>query len=202
LRTPEASSRDSDDVLVALETARSLEVRGDLVEAARWLRRAANEAEKQGNDRRVLAIAHAAADLSATAPVPAIRSSVSKTPPPLPRPRDPEDSEPTLHWRTEPAPIPAHASPPPGASPPISFFRERAIKAEQPIAQHQTHMSAIRVAVKKSAPNACSYSVERLDADQPLPPGTVEALLVLASDIDESLDLEVHPSGAQFVERK
>jgi hypothetical protein len=63
-------------------------------------------------------------------------------------------------------------------------------------------MSAIRVAVKKSAPNACSYSVERLETDQPLPPGTVEALLVVASDIDESPDFEAHPSRARFVDRK
>jgi len=71
LRTPGPSLSDSDGVLLALETAQALEVRGDTAEAARWLRRAANEAEKQGNDTRVLALAHAAADLtSASAQAP------------------------------------------------------------------------------------------------------------------------------------
>jgi hypothetical protein len=45
-------------------------------------------------------------------------------------------------------------------------------------------MDAIRVAIKLPAPGARSFSVERLDAHQPLPPGAVEAVLVLAGDID------------------
>jgi hypothetical protein len=73
LHTPDPDPSDSEGVLLALETARALEARGDTNEATRWLRRAATEAEKQGNDARVLELAHAAADLTST--VRALRSA-------------------------------------------------------------------------------------------------------------------------------
>ena len=164
LRTPGPSLSDSDDVLLALETAQALEARGDIAEAARWLRRAANEAEKQGHDNRVLALAHAAADLtsaSAQAPV-----------------------ETTVRRRATPPPLPAHASSLPAPSQPISSVYQRSRAAEQPVTERKARMGAIRVAIKKPTPNARSFSVERLDAHQPLPSGSVEALLVLAGDVD------------------
>ena len=115
LRTPGPSPSDSDDVLLALETAQALEVRGDMAEAARWVRRAANEAEKQGNDKRVLVLAHAAADLtSASAQAP-----VTKAAPRLGPQREPIDSEPTLRRRATPPPLPVSASSLPAPSPPI-----------------------------------------------------------------------------------
>jgi hypothetical protein len=89
LRTPLPASSDSDDIVLALETARALEACGDVREAARWLRRAAEEAETQGNDARVLLFAHVAADLTSSnpprpsAPVPA--------PGRLPLPSEPEE---------------------------------------------------------------------------------------------------------------
>ena len=190
LRTPAPSPRDSDDVLLALETAQALEVRGDMAEAARWIRRAANEAEKQGNDRRVLTLAHAAADLTSAAP----QAPAPKAPPRIGRPRDPHDSDATLHWRATPPPLPGRVTPPPlpgqassvpAPSSPVSFIRAPATASEQPATEHKARMGAIRVAIKKPTPNARSFSVERLDARQPLPPGTVEALLVLAGDVDE-----------------
>jgi hypothetical protein len=156
-----------------------LEVRGDIAEAARWLRRAADEAEKQGNDTRVLALAHAAADLTSTsrqAPAP-------KSPPRLGGQREPLASEPTLRRRATPPPLPTHASSLPAPSPPITFVRELSNAAPQPVAERQVRMGAIRVAIKKPTPNARSFSVERLDAHQPVPPGAVEALLVLADDV-------------------
>jgi hypothetical protein len=175
LRTPGPSPSDSDDVLLALETAQALEVRGDIAEAARWLHRAVNEAEKQGNDTRVLVIAHAAADLtSASRQAPATKAA--------PRQREPLDSEPTIRRRATPPPLPAHASSLPAPSPPISFIRQGAAVVEQPVTERAVRMDAIRVAIKKPAPDAGSFSVERLDAHQPLPPGTVEALLVLLDE--------------------
>ena len=63
LLTPQPEQSDSDDILLALETARALEAQGEISEAARWLRRAADEAEQQGNDERYLVFARAAADL-------------------------------------------------------------------------------------------------------------------------------------------
>jgi membrane-bound lytic murein transglycosylase B len=80
LHTPDPDPSDSEGVLLALQTARALEAQGDTNEATRWLRRAATEAEKQGNDARVLELAHAAADLTTTVralrsarPAPAVR---------------------------------------------------------------------------------------------------------------------------------
>ena len=164
LRTPGPSLSDSDDVLLALETALALEVRGDIAEAARWLRRAADEAEKQGNDSRVLALAHAAADLT---------SASGQAPP-------------TLRRRVTPPPLPAHASSLPAPSAPISSVYQRSMAAGQPVTEPKARMGAIRVAITKPTPNARSFSVERLDAHQPLPPGTVEALLVLADEATRS----------------
>jgi hypothetical protein len=190
LRTPAPSPRDSDDVLLALETAQALEVRGDTAEAARWVRRAADEAEKQGNDRRVLALAHAAADLTTASG----QTPVPKAPPRIGRQREPHDSDPTLHWRVSPPPLPGRVTPPPlpasassrpAPSQPISFIRAPAIAVEQPVTERNVRMDAIRVAIKKPTPTSRSFSVERLGAHQPLPPGTVEALLVLAGDVDE-----------------
>jgi hypothetical protein len=79
LLTPGADPSDSEDVLRDLEAARDLEARGEIREATQCLRRAADAAEKQGNDARVLVLARAAADLTnrmgppvslASAPVP------------------------------------------------------------------------------------------------------------------------------------
>lgn len=189
LRTPGPSLSDSDDVLFALETAQALEVRGDIAEAARWLRRAANEAEKQGNDTRVLALAHAAADLtSASAQAP-----VTKAPPRLGWQREPLDSEPTLLRRATPPPLPAAALPLPTPSPPISSVYQRSMAAEQPVTECKARLGAIRVAIKQPTLNARSFSVERLDPHQPLPPGAVEALLVLVGDVDEPAEREADP---------
>jgi hypothetical protein len=171
---------------LALETAHALEVRGDIAEAARWLRRAANEAEKQGNDTRVLALAHAAADLtSASSQAPVPQAPEANAPPRLGRQRDPNDSEPTLHWRATPPPLPGRVSSLPAASQPISFLRDRPTAAEPPVvAEHESRMGAIRVAIKEEpARSARSFTVERLDANEPLPPGTVEALIVLAGPL-------------------
>jgi hypothetical protein len=87
LHTPAPDPSDSEGVLLALETAKALEARGDMYEATRWLRRAATEAEMQGNDARVLEFAHAAADLTSTVrelpsarPVPAVQGSAPSDP--------------------------------------------------------------------------------------------------------------------------
>src|SRR5215471_8672768 len=74
--SPASDDSDSDAVTVALETARALEEQGDRQEAARWLRRAADEAEKDGNDSRVLVLARAAADLTSSSGTSASPSSV------------------------------------------------------------------------------------------------------------------------------
>jgi len=185
LRTPGPKPSDSEDVLVALETAQALEVRGDLAEAARWLGRAADEAEKQGNDSRVLALAHAAADLKNAArqtPSTVVRSPANFSKPAPKVGRQPLDSDPTLLRRATPPPLPTtHVSSVPAHSPPSSI-RQRAVPVQQPAPERKVRIGAIRVALKRPTAEARSFSVERLDEGQPLPPNCVEAVLVLADD--------------------
>jgi hypothetical protein len=69
---PKSVAEDDDDVVVALETARVEEERGDHSEAARWLQRAASAARKQGRPERAGEVSRLAARLSgSTAPPPA-----------------------------------------------------------------------------------------------------------------------------------
>src|SRR5687768_3076699 len=106
--TPEADPSDSDDLLLALETARALEAQGDVREAARWLRRAIDQAETEGNDERVLALARAAADLSNT---------IGPAPSSAPAPSAAQLSNAPERGAVRPPPPKAaawsHASPPP-----------------------------------------------------------------------------------------
>jgi hypothetical protein len=64
---PTLLSEDSDDVALALETSAALWRKGETKDAIRWLRRAAEAAEEAGDDRRALALARCAADLSEAA---------------------------------------------------------------------------------------------------------------------------------------
>jgi hypothetical protein len=71
---PRPMLSDSDVVVLALVTAQALEGQGDLGGAARWLRRAAWQAKSDGQARRAMHLARAAADL-ANAPGPSLESS-------------------------------------------------------------------------------------------------------------------------------
>jgi hypothetical protein len=68
------------------------------------------------------------------------------------------------------------------------------MRAERAVTEHKARLSTIRVAIKKTRPGARSFSVERLDAHQCLPPGAVEALLVLADNAFEPVEPEGDPS--------
>jgi hypothetical protein len=135
--TPPMDASDSDDLVLALETARVLEAQGEIREAARWLRRAADQAEQDGNDARVLVLARAAADLTNTvtplsSPAPqssslppsnagersAVRAalpkpaSVSHAAPARPRPPEPQASS----RPPSPPPVPSRIPSPRAAS--------------------------------------------------------------------------------------
>jgi hypothetical protein len=125
--TPPMEASDSDDLVLALETARVLEAQGDIREAARWLRRAADQAEKDGNDARVLVLARAAADLTNTV----TPSSSAPKPPSLPASNAGERSavrvalpKPASVSHAAPAasrtPAPQASSRPPSAPAPVS----------------------------------------------------------------------------------
>ena len=61
---PRSIAGDSDVVVLALVTAQALEAQGEACEAAKWLRRAADQARKDGNDERAVVFARAAVDLA------------------------------------------------------------------------------------------------------------------------------------------
>src|SRR5690242_21725624 len=64
--SPSPEPPDSDDVVLALQAARALEMDGDAPGAVRWMRQAIDAAEQDGDNKRVLALASAAADLAST----------------------------------------------------------------------------------------------------------------------------------------
>jgi hypothetical protein len=68
---PNALSDDPKTVVMALETGKTEWNRGDLHEAVRWIRRAADAAEAAGNDMRALSLARMAADLKSSLELPA-----------------------------------------------------------------------------------------------------------------------------------
>lgn len=68
---PNALADDPKTVIMALETGKNEWNRGDLHEAVRWIRRAADAAEAAGNDMRALALARMAADLKSSLELPA-----------------------------------------------------------------------------------------------------------------------------------
>lgn len=93
LSVPEPLPNDSEDLSTALETAAIFGAQGDVREAVRWVRRAAELAGDAGDDMRALALARAVADLGASvapsppaaaAPAPAVEAPALPPPPPLP----------------------------------------------------------------------------------------------------------------------
>lgn len=128
---PSAAEGDSGRLILVLQTASALWRQGDPVEALRWLRRAAETAEEEGDDDRALALARTAAEIrdrtginSTPAPPPAASSAPPRRPslpaPPLrvvplaPRPEldtfDEETPRPSLPppvFVTTPAPSPS-----------------------------------------------------------------------------------------------
>jgi hypothetical protein len=273
VHTPPPDPADSQDIALALETARALEAAGDLEEATRWIRRAADHAEREGHDARVLVLARAAADLTQTiadhaktkegdvAPssVPTLNvkgRNGSRAPKaerdgqgggeskasPSTVPSDSQASAPTRANRTGMPPMLAalvaslpsfsartssSAPPPfvaqaqsssPASSPPSAFptpdpsllaappvSRQRAsgssAPSDKPLTERTMRIGAIRVAIKGSIHETKSLSVERLDEDEPPPPGSIEGMLVLTGPIEGSLEmmtnLPVHDVAAR-----
>jgi hypothetical protein len=180
LRTPPSVDADSDGVLLALETARALEEQGEQREAARWIRRAADEAEQDGDDDRALVLARAAADLRS-----AIESSPETAPPPA-RPALP----------TIPSPGSDTTIPPPPAlpqtPPTVSYVCELSTAAGEPLAQRTTRVGAIRVAITGSVDGDKAFVVQRLEPGQVLPSGTTAAILVLTGELEGPVELTSH----------
>jgi hypothetical protein len=236
LRTPIPVSADSDGVVLALETARALEARGDMSEAAKWLRRAAREAESQGDDVRVLHLAHIAADMvsaNAHAPLSAV--------PPVRRTEPSDSSEPTIrdanfprdalqvtsHERpvagsnapmktipddddsSTPTMVPPRADPKHtpqtrfAATPPsVSAAVRPSISVDQAASESSFRMNAIRVALKRTTSNARGFSVDVLEPGQKCPAGTIEAMLIVPSDVGGTRELKAEHADKRSPPRR
>jgi hypothetical protein len=83
LQFPGPEPSDPEDVAWTLQTAGTMWARGEVEEAVRWLRRAAEAAGENGNDLRAVDLARAAADLT---------SSVGSAPGPRPPPLSPDQT--------------------------------------------------------------------------------------------------------------
>jgi hypothetical protein len=217
LHTPRPDLSDSDDVLLALETARALETQGEIREAVRWLRRAADEAEKQGNDERVLALARAAADLSNTLgpaqsapppaqsvpPAPSAAEVPTMPPPAISAAEVPTLSPPGAENTTPPSdsgvltvpPVSAAVTVPPpfpaATVPPATPAPVFTVPSDMPLTERSMRIGAVRVAISEnSIRGAKSFFVERLEKGQLAPPGTMEAMLVFSGEIGVESELE------------
>ena len=214
LHTPAPDPADSQDVALALETARALETTGDIEEATRWIRRAADYAERVGHDERVLVLALAAVDLTQTIASRVTAKAADVAPSSVPTlnvkgrngshaPKAERDgqAEPTrAHPSGMPpmlaalvASLPSFSARSSSSAPPPSVAQARssspATPSDKPPTERTMRIGAIRVAIRGSIHETKSLSVERLDKDEPTPAGSIEGMLVLTGPIDGSLEI-------------
>jgi len=209
LLTPDPDVFDSDGVLLALETARSLEMQGEIREAARWLGRAADEATKQGNDERVLMLAQAAADLtntidvisaSAVAPqMPPMLAALVSSIPPFSTRRS--SSRPPCNAAfaisASPPRVSSTTTAPPSASSASAANDAASTPAHEPHAR-TVRRSAIRVAINGSIEESKSFFVERLEIGQSAPAGAIEAMLVITGGMERSIEMASNDPAAKI----
>ena len=200
--TPEREASDSPDLLHALETARGLEARGARREAAQWLRRAVDEAEKQGNDVRVLVLARAAADLTSRSGPVSLAAAPSAGPASQPVPMPPmlaalvssmPPSRQAVAASQVVAPSAAPTATATAAAPaPISVpIAAPPTSVENPITERRMRIGAFRVAIAGSMQES-SFTVHRLATGQAVPPGMIEAMLVLTGGVEGRVEIETH----------
>jgi hypothetical protein len=180
---PRAEDGDAAEVALALETARALWSKGQLLESVRWIQRAAENAESSGNDLRALQLARAAADLRAevnisSEPPGSMNEAAALTPYDDFTEQTIVDSPATSLARSSlqsgvqiaevpPAP-PTQSSVmvvPSPLTPPVTTTR---------VAHHQ----AVRVAVLSADTTKQELVVKVLGEGEAAPPGAAEAMLV------------------------
>jgi len=206
---PTVAASDPSDVAVAIETANALWRRGEPQESLRWLRRAAESAEAEGDDMRALSLARAAADMmeemrpsapppASQRPAAAARSTASAAPAPRSAAPPPRSVTPAPR-SVAPAPpssaSPARASVPPApklepwrppaeaATPPAPAVVDKAtgVVALEGKAAAAAVRAAVRVSVEPSGKGARTLLVRVLGEGEALPAGATEALLVPTS---------------------
>jgi hypothetical protein len=172
IRVPTSVSTDSDIVREALAVATISWEAGDAAAAVRWVRRAAEAADADGDIVRMAALARAAAEIEQARSVDS--QMRAKTPPPAP-PSVPPASRRTL----KPTALPRSSSiPPPAPKPPVPASSKDA-PAPKP--------ARVRVSVRTSVRDTTLLVVRLLPEGQPLPEGAREAFLVMADG--EQVDL-------------
>lgn len=155
LMIPSSESGDPEPVKSSLALARQDLARGDVREALRHLRRAAEGADAAGSELRAVALARAAADLATAA-------GASQAPPPV-------------HGLEPGAPLQ------PSTAPPTSMVRGNADAAlEQLLAAGR----AVHVHVKRSARDDGLYIVRAAGSGEP-GLGARKAVIVLVEPDDE-----------------
>lgn len=170
---PPAEDSDPEDVVTALEMALSFGTRGDLREALRWLRRAAEAADDAGRDTRSLALARTAAELANLLPATA--------PPPAAEPAEAAPSAPVAPQAvaSEPehgSPMPSVRPPPPSArhsSKPVPPSKPSAAPAPRSVSPKPRSVSPKPPSVSPKPPSAT-----------PAPPSVAPAPPVVAAPAD------------------
>jgi fused signal recognition particle receptor len=116
LSVPEPLPNDPEDVVSALEFAEHYGKQGDLKEAVRWVRRAAEIAGDTGSDERALTLARAVADLNISASQPPQAPTPEAQPPAAPQAQPASDEAPPEIPSLQAQPTPV-AQPAPQAQP-------------------------------------------------------------------------------------
>lgn len=171
---PASHPADSSEVTSALNVAASLWKKGSHRDAIRWVRRAAEAADRAGDVSRMTALARAGADLeeslTPTSPIP------SSTPPPLPiRPGSSVPPPPASASRMKPK-----ATPPP--------LPQGSRPAPPPSARQETQ-ARVRVSIKTSVRDPTLLIVRRLGEGKAPPAGAREGWLLMP----ESTGVDVAP---------
>jgi hypothetical protein len=178
---PASHPADSSEVTSALNLAASLWKKGSHRDAIRWVRRAAEAADRAGDVSRMTALARAGADLeeslTPTSPI------TSSAPPPLPigpasTVPPPPASASRMKPKTAPPPLPTQASRP---APPPSGRQET--------------QARVRVSIKTSVRDPTLLIVRRLGEGKAPPAGTREGWLVMP----ESTSVDAAPSAGKSV---
>jgi hypothetical protein len=177
IHVPAPSTTDSETVKTALEVAAASWERGDSVAAIRWLRRAAEAADADGDMARMAALARVAAELEQARPVEAERRSPT---PPAPSIPPPPASGPTLKAGppSKPTSLPRPSAPPSKPPAPPPSHRPPVPSAGR-----------VRVSVKISVRDPLLLVVRPLAEGEMPPEGSREAFLVMADGTP--LDLPV-----------
>ena len=178
---PNALSDDPKTVVMALETGKNEWNRGDLHEAVRWIRRAADAAEAAGNDMRALSLARMAADLKSSLELPAT----------IVPPRDegaalaPFDDFNDKTIVDSPVGLFAQKPLTPVSDPDDTFESEseskpaRATNGHAPVVPRLKKRTALRVAVSAISASDGTLRVRVLDESGDAAGGEAEALLVV-----------------------